>query len=303
MPLGTASLVDTRSGADLDEVAIFERLGQGRLEPPAWVAMPAAVAAGAEPLIAVHGILRRAEEQARLFAACAAALGRPVVAPLFSAETFPRYQRAVHRDRADLALLGLLDALAAELGLATRRFALFGFSGGAQFAHRFAWLYPHRVTHLSLAAAGWYTFPDDAPFPYGLGPAAKRRLDFGRHCRANLRDFLALPIDVFVGAADNAVDENTRSGPAIDSQQGRNRLSRAERWTMALRLRALSLDIAPRITLRILDGCGHDFRQCVELGGLDGLVLPPPNEGDQVSTYPAYAAVPATGEPCQPSCP
>jgi pimeloyl-ACP methyl ester carboxylesterase len=264
--------VDRPTDAD---VVIVERPGRGRREPSTWLALPRRMAPDAEPLVAVHGIQRGAEEQARLFADRAAALGRPVIAPLFDARRYPRYQRAVARDRADLGLLGLLDALAAE-GLATRRFALFGFSGGAQFAHRFAWLYPHRITRLAVAAAGWYTFPDNAAFPYGLGPKGRERLDFGANCRANLADFLALPIDVIVGSLDNVVDDNTRSGPAIDAQQGTDRLTRARRWTAALRRAVGAPAHEPTVTLHVLEGCGHTFRQCIEQGDLARIVLSKP---------------------------
>ncbi len=257
------------------DVVIVERPGRGRREPPAWLALPRRMAPDAEPLVAVHGIERGAAEQARLFADRAAALGRPVIAPLFAAQSYPGYQRVVERDRADLALLGLLDALAVE-GLATRRFALFGFSGGAQFAHRFAWLYPHRITRLAVTAAGWYTFPDAAAFPYGLGSNSRRRRDVGPNCRANLADFLALPIDVLVGSLDNVVDHNTRSGPAIDAQQGTDRLTRARRWTAALRHAAGALGHEPAVTLHVLEGCGHTFRQCIEQGDLARIVLPTP---------------------------
>jgi pimeloyl-ACP methyl ester carboxylesterase len=261
--------------------------------------MPSDPAPDAEPLVAVHGILRNAEEQARLFARRAASLQRPVIAPLFANDAFPRYQRAVGSARADLALLDLLDVLAAEMGLATRRFALFGFSGGAQFAHRFAWLYPHRVSRLSVAAAGWYTFPDSAPFPYGLAAAKQPNLDVGANLRANLRDFLDLPIDVLVGSADNLVDKQTRSGPEIDAQQGRDRVSRAGRWTNALRAEALALGLDPRIAVHMLPGCGHNFRQCVEIGGLDAIILPTNEAVGRVRTPCPPVGSPMEGERCR----
>lgn len=274
-------IVDTTFAAAIrrpaaPDVVIIERPGRGRREPSAWLALPRRMAPDAEPLVAVHGIQRGAEEQARLFADRAAALGRPVIAPLFDTRRHSGYQRAVERNRADLALLGLLDALAGE-GLATRRFALFGFSGGAQFAHRFAWLYPHRITRLTVAAAGWYTFPDDAEFPYGLGKGSLGPHDFGASCRANLADFLALPIAVAVGSLDNVVDQNTRSGAAIDAQQGADRVTRARRWTMALRDAARRHGRDPAAALHLLPGCGHTFRQCILEGDLARIVLPDPD--------------------------
>ena len=264
---------DTASAATAAGFRLVRRSGCGRREPAAWLALPTEPVPGAVPLVAVHGIRRGARDQALAFAERAARLGRPVVAPLFDAASFPRYQRAVGSDRADLALLGLLDAVGQEGVCDPARIELFGYSGGGQFAHRFAWLYPHRVDRLTVAAAGWYTFPDATPFPYGVGAAAEERT-FSRHLAANLRDFLALPITVAVGDADDVVDDNTRRGPAIDAQQGRTRLQRAHRWSAALEERASTLGLEPQVARHVLPGCGHDFRQCVAVGGLDRLVLP-----------------------------
>ncbi len=264
---------DTASAATAAGFRIVRRAGCGRREPAAWLALPTEPVPRAVPVVAVHGIRRASRDQARAFAERAARLGRPVVAPLFDEASFPSYQRAVGRDRADLALLGLLDALGREGVCDPARIELFGYSGGGQFAHRFAWLYPHRVDRLTVAAAGWYTFPAAAPFPYGLGTAAEKRA-FSRHLAANLRDFLGLPITVAVGSDDDVVDAHTRRGPVIDAQQGRTRLQRAHRWSAALEDRARSLGLEPRVALHVLADCGHDFRQCVAVGRLGRLVLP-----------------------------
>ena len=42
-------------------------------------------------------------------------------------------------------------------GIDTRRINLFGFSGGAQFAHRYAMAHPGSVNALVLTAPGWFT--------------------------------------------------------------------------------------------------------------------------------------------------
>lgn len=257
------------------------RSGRGRLEPGAWLMRPDTVDPTLPPLVAVHGIHRRADDQARLFAERAAAQGRVVIAPLFEQQHFDRYQKAVERDRADLALLRLLGSIGDEGVADTSRIELFGYSGGAQFAHRFAWLYPHRIVKLSLAAAGWYTFPDRAPFPYGLGPARRRRLAFGDHLEANLGDFLRLPITVAVGTEDDVVDPNTRSGAAIDAQQGCTRRRRAGRWVEALRQRAREMGVPHRTALHLLEGCSHDFRQCMRVAALDRIVLADTGDDDR----------------------
>ena len=241
-----------------------------------WLALPHRISSEASPLVAVHGIRRGARDQAELFAARAAAQGRPVIAPLFDEENWPRYQQVVRKKRADLALLALL----AELRLAdiwrTPSFDLAGFSGGAQFAHRFAMLYPELVARLTVASSGWFTFPDDRRFPYGLAARPGRADEWGPRLAAGLDRFLGLPIQVCVGAEDNVTDINTRSGPKIDRQQGKDRVTRAKRWAMALRRVAQERGIAPLVRLAVLPECGHDFRACVLKGGLDSWVLPAP---------------------------
>lgn len=255
-----------------------------------WVAEPSnPPARSMAPLVAVHGIAREAKDHATLLAHSICATGRTVIAPLFYKKTWRRYQRAVVGGRADLALLDLLTRLETEAAPCTRSapdgsFHLFGFSGGAQFAHRFSMLHPHRVRTLTLASAGWYTFPDDAPFPYGFGPGQKKAqttpaaapadaTDWGGKMAANLPSLLNIPTHVTVGARDCVIDKNTRQGEAIDRQQGRTRIGRARKWASAVEKAARTRGAPSNVTFSILSGCGHGFAECVRKGELDRLIL------------------------------
>ena len=244
-----------------------------------WIYQPVARDPGAAPLIAVHGIRRGAREQAELLAAQAEASGTTVIAPLFDLDRWPQYQKAVVRGRADKALLRLCDELRAEGIIQGHRFAICGFSGGAQFAHRFAMLHPKLVERLIVSSAGWYTFPDKATFPYGMTPPQNRRAvdDMAR----NLEAFLQIPITITIGSRDNRRDANTRSGEAIDAQQGPVRFERAHRWADALKKRARQLGIAAKIETIVLDRCRHSFRRCVLRGGLASIILPSPTPHEQ----------------------
>ncbi len=239
-----------------------------------WIAVPDTVNVDRSPLVAVHGIRRNAYQQAELFAERANALGRTVIAPLFSKHDWPRYQQAVRSGRADSALLTLLDELKAEAHWHTAQFELFGFSGGAQFAHRFAMMQPHMVSRLTVASAGWYTFPDESRFPYGLSPRPDGTDPWCAVTQDTFTRFLAIPTQVCVGADDTARDPNLRSGEQIDAQQGENRLIRGIRWTQALQDAAKARSLPPRASFIALSGCDHDFRQCVLRGGLDRVVIP-----------------------------
>jgi|GEM_PF-650486 len=261
------------------------RSARGSHTPPAWIVEPVEKS-GEPPLIAIHGVTRAADVLAEQLVHGAGRTGRVVICPLFDSKTYSRYQRFEGKARSDQALLRLVDMLVDEGVLPAERFDLAGFSGGAQFAHRFTWLYPHRVGRLSIASAGWYTFPDDEPYPLGLGKSTS-----SGNCRAfcfrtNLTAFLEREIVVRVGALDTFVDATTRSGPDIDRQQGADRVTRARRWTAAIRQAAERLGTDTKVDFEILPGCGHDFTACVRLAGLDRVFL-----GE-----PARMAFPLTGD-------
>lgn len=176
-------------------------------------------------LVAVHGVTRQRAQMFELCSSLAEQSGLLLVAPHFSTETYPDYQRLGREGRgarADLALIGLLDQLACNTG--GLPVMLMGFSGGAQFAHRFALAHPQRLAGVALLSSGWYTMPDPAiAYPYGLhlGPALTG-------IRFNLRSFLRLPLLTAVGAKDTQRDASVRSGTRIDRGQGITRLDRAQ---------------------------------------------------------------------------
>lgn len=257
------------------------RPAQGPAGLACWLALPDRISEDRAPLVAVHGIRRNARQQAELFAARANALGRPVIAPHYSEEQWPRYQQLVRHGRADLALIGLMARLRDEGIWRTTQMELFGFSGGAQFAHRFAMMHPEMVARLTVASAGWYTFPDDKPFPYGLAARPDRPDPWTAIAGSKIERFLQIPTQVCVGADDNTRDRNLRQGESIDAQQGVNRVARAINWTRALQNTARERGVEPRAAFIALSACGHDFRQSVVRGGLDRIVIP--EDGDKNS--------------------
>ncbi len=223
------------------------------------------VDAAAPTLVVIHGISRNAAEMATRFAWHPEFSGVNIIAPLFDRERFGKYQQLLldspSQTRSDAALFSLLDALGSSHGIDTQRVLLFGFSGGAQMAHRLAMLYPQRVRALCVVAAGWYLMPDPAlPYPYGLkdGPAQA-----DQPCTA-----LSVPIRVMVGNHDRRTDPNVRMDPLIVTHQGTNRLRRARSWALALRQQARAQNIAHDVEMIVLQGGTHDFRQCVFEAGL-----------------------------------
>lgn len=256
------------------------------VRPACWIGVPARPA-GSVPLVVVHGIQRDARGTFELFSGYAASTGRVLIAPLFDEAGWKGYQRVLGARRADLGLLEILGALRSEGVLTERRIELFGYSAGAQFAHRFALMHPQWVDSATICAAGWYLFPDMMPYPRGLGVPERPMSGYTGFIAANLPDFLRLPIRVVVGDQDDAIDEFTRSNEALDLQQGRTRLERARNWVTALGGAAARVGVPSAAVLEILPDCGHDLRQCLQSGAMPDFipdVAPGMDAGRQADT-------------------
>ncbi|OBV10238.1 hypothetical protein [Erythrobacter dokdonensis] len=216
-------------------------------------------------LVAIHGISRNAAEIAMRFAIHPAFRQVSIIAPLFTRERFGQYQqmrtRKPGQTQSDAALIRLLEEVAEEHGVPVTRFRLFGFSGGAQMAHRFAMFHPERVERLCAVSAGWYSLPrTDLAYPYGIGN--------GQGDPLVGPDFLDIPTTVIVGNRDTRVDESVRQDPEIVEHQGRNRLRRARCYVSAASAYADSLGRPGRPQILTLHGVSHDFTQCVAEGEL-----------------------------------
>ena len=174
-----------------------------------------------------------------------------------------------------------MDSVTFQTGVSTRRISMFGYSGGAQFAHRFAMLHPHRVEHLCVCSAGWYTWPEatELAFPHSTSFKPRRRL--GAAAASNLGRFLQIPLQVAVGERDNVVDALTRSSVLLDALQGTHRLQRAQRWVQILQQLAEERGLRSNARLTVLADAGHDFRECMRSGLLGSLAMPDPRLHNQ----------------------
>jgi poly(3-hydroxybutyrate) depolymerase len=241
-------------------------------EPGLIVVPPTPGPRPARVVVCVHGYTRQPLDQLQAFAPLAAARGDALVLPLFDERHHRRYQQLLHPrrgTRSDLGLLRALGRVATAGGFDDRRLCLFGYSGGAQFVHRFALRHPERTAALAIGAAGWYAWPDvAAAWPSGLGDAA-------RHLGGplDLDAFVRLPIALWVGERDNVADALLRNEPGLAQQQGHHRLERAQRWAEAVRAAARARGVAQPAPVHVLPKAGHDFAACHRRGNLAGQVM------------------------------
>ncbi|TPG57104.1 alpha/beta hydrolase [Roseomonas nepalensis] len=154
--------------------------------------------------------------------------------------------------RYDRVLLGMVEEVSARYGRHWDRFALFGFSGGGHFTHRFAILHPRTLWAASIGASGSVTL-----------------LDAGRDWWVgirNLRDVFGIEFDreglakvsvqMLVGDADLETWEITHKPGGTYWMEGANDAGR----TRPERLRALQASFeAAGVTVRfdLVPGVAH----------------------------------------------
>lgn len=245
---------------------VLQRVLQADPSQAYVVYIPRSGATGAPILAAVHGLSSNPTRLARVFSDLCEATGVVMVAPVFTAERHADYQRlgrAGRGVRADLALDLCVAEVASLTNADARQIHLFGYSGGAQFAHRYLMAHPHRVARAAVASAGWYTFPDaQQRFPYGI-----RRHRSLLDVNFDPQEFLRVPITILVGQADVGTAK-VRSTARCNAQQGVNRLERARNWTVAMRKAAEAYGYEPCVTCIEVPEVDHSFTMFCERGAL-----------------------------------
>lgn len=230
-----------------------------------YVYVPSSGGAAAPLLVVVHGISRNAQVQAESFPELCERFGAVMAVPVFGVESrdYQRLGRSGRGPRSDAALDAVVEEVAMRTGCKASSFHLFGFSGGAQFAHRYTLAHPHRVTRLVIVGSGWYTFPDPrARFPYGI-----RRSPELPGVRFDPEEFLRVPIAVMVGERDTETS-SLRNTPRVNRQQGKTRVERAQRWVAAMREAAEKRGLPPLVTLEVIPEGPHDFASLLKTGNL-----------------------------------
>lgn len=124
--------------------------------------------------VLVHGSLRDADILRDAFIDFAEAHQCLLLAPLFpagidDAEDLHNYKHIAYRGiRYDVIVLDMVEELAGRYRVAKEKVLMHGFSGGAQFAHRFFYLHPGRLRAVSVGAPGTVTLPDQRDWWVGV---------------------------------------------------------------------------------------------------------------------------------------
>ena len=205
-------------------------------------------------LVALHGYASSGPAIAARLRGCANAHGWVIVAPTMAYRNYFDPQQLRTDAEQNLPWLrALLDRIQSTARGFTPQpgILVYGFSRGAQMAHRFSMLYPDEVAAEATLSAGSYTLPQalDATgarsmFPFGINDAAK--IASGPFDGAA---FASIPTWVGVGGNDVNPDDTSR---AWDALEGQTRVDRAR--VFAARLLAIG---AP-VELHVFPGASHE---------------------------------------------
>ena len=253
------------SGLEAGRV-LKRRLG-GRFGQVYYLYIPRSARKRPPLMVSIHGISRNARQHAKLLSSVAELYGVIVLAPLFSKKQFPDYQRLGRQrrgPRADLALDRIVGEVLNLTGADTSQLYLFGYSGGGQFAHRYAMAHPDRVASVVIGAAGWHTMPQsEIAFAHGIGLCRDLpglRFDSAKYFR--------VPMTVLVGDMNTDRDPGLNKSEKVDRMQGRNRIERAFTWAKTMNLVAKGRGMPEHFSVEVLPGVDHSFELGVSHGAM-----------------------------------
>lgn len=250
---------------DLGPTAIFASKADPRFHYAMYV--PPAVGRGekVELLVAVHGTSRTSFLDFRDgFAEFGRWNGVAVLCPVFPIGVRGDGARSGYKYmqegdiRYDRVLLAMVDEVAAKYGQDWSRFAMFGFSGGGHFTHRFAILHPRRLWAASIGASGSVTLLDpNRDWWVGIRDLKQRfGIEFDREALAQL------PVQMVVGDADLETWEITHKPGGTYWMEGANDAGR----TRPERLRALASSFEAagvKVRFDLLPGVAHNRKEAL----------------------------------------
>ena len=161
--------------------------------------------------------------------------------------------------RYDNILLDIVSEVSARWAISFNRFALFGFSGGAQFANRFLLLRPECLWAASLGAPGSVTLLDDSR-DWWVGT---RNIDerFGR--KLNLDALRRVPVQTLVGSSDLDTSEITHRKSGRNWMPGANDAGASRPERLEALHRSLSA-AGVAVAQELIPGAAHDAAPVIE---------------------------------------
>ena len=157
-----------------------------------------------------------------------------LVAPHFTKENYPYFAtlgmatssgRTIKNQSNNLrdSISSFYNYFQSKYNLKTNSYLIFGFSAGSQFVHRYL-MYGEdmRAEKVVLGSAGWYTFLNNEPFPYGIRnmPLERERFEW----------FLSRQVLFVLGVEDDDTNHKTLNLSRGARKQGDHRYERGKNY-------------------------------------------------------------------------
>ncbi|KAA0011998.1 alpha/beta hydrolase [Billgrantia pellis] len=259
--LGTGDAVArARIVYDYEETAVFASKLDPRFHMMLYVPPAASKGRKVDLLVAIHGTGRTSALDFRdgfsefgLYNDCA------ILCPIFPVNVQgdgarSGYKYIIEGDiRYDEVVLAMVAEMAEKYDQDWSKFAMFGFSGGGHFTHRFAILHPEKLWAASIGAPGSVTLLDhDRDWWVGIRDLPEK---FGRPFDA---DALArVPVQMVVGGLDLETWEITHAPGSKYWMEGANEAGK----TRPERLQTLQKSfesVGVKVTFDEVSGVSHD---------------------------------------------
>ena len=192
--------------------------------------LPAEVNTETKVLFIIHGSSRDADRYLSMWLDAEKDKNVILVAPHFKKNAHPyiatlgmaSYSGKIIKDQG----VWLNDSIAKfyayfqnKYNLSSEQYLIYGFSGGSQFVHRYLMYGVDKaIEKAAIGSAGWYTFLNNEPFPFGLRnmPIERERYEW----------FLSRQVLFILGAKDNDPNHESLNNSRGARKQGANRFDR-----------------------------------------------------------------------------
>lgn len=259
--LGTGEAV-TRAKAfyDYGQTPILASKADPRLQMALYVPPAAMDGRKLDLVVAVHGTGRTSAIDFRDgFSEFAIYNNCAILCPIFPVGIFGDGARSGYKYfdegdiRYDLALLAMVDEISARYNQDWSTFAMFGFSGGGHFTHRFAILHPEKLWAASIGAPGSVTLLDSTrDWWVGIRDLEAR---FGKPFQPE--ELAKIPVQMVVGDADLETWEITHKPGSKYYMEGANDAGKTRPERLAMLAKSFR-DAGVDVTFDTVPGVSHD---------------------------------------------
>ena len=228
-----------------------------------YYSVPLTITEKTKIMFIIHGASRKAEQSLNDWLPLVEGRDVVLIAPEFSKEFYNEYAylmkttktgRKLKDASRDLesSLGNIFNFFVSKLKISTKKFRLYGHSGGSQFVHRYLLLSDEtRVDKVAMANAGFYTFANPAiKYPFGI-----KNMDVSDE---RLQWFLSLKGGVFLGGEDNNPKHSSLPVMRKAKKQGDHRLERGTNFFNHLVGLGVKKNMPFRWRYQVVPGVSHD---------------------------------------------